>query len=269
MEIIETNLQFRGSMSNRASTTRIILHHAEASECRAEDIHRWHLGNGWSGAGYHFLVRKDGRVYRLRPEGKIGAHASGSNFNSIGICFEGRYQTETMPEAQVQAGHDLLAYLKDKYAIVTVCKHSDVCDTDCPGANFPFDAIVNGLAVVEPEYKEPVKKPAEPVGTTSGYDGWIGTLQNECNKQGFSDQKVDGIAGPITLAGCPTLGRSSQGEITRLVQQRLNHLGYSCGAEDGINGPNTQRGIKAFQSSKGLIADGIVGPNTWTKLLGL
>lgn len=57
MEIIETNLEFK-DMSTRKSTERIILHHADAKNCSAEDIHRWHLGNGWSGAGYHFLVKK-------------------------------------------------------------------------------------------------------------------------------------------------------------------------------------------------------------------
>ena len=80
MEIIETNLQFR-DMSTREATERIILHHADAKKCSAEDIHRWHLNNGWSGAGYHFLVRKDGKIYRLRPEDKVGAHAYSSNYN--------------------------------------------------------------------------------------------------------------------------------------------------------------------------------------------
>ena len=60
-------------------------------------------------------MRKDGTVYRLRPEGKIGAHASGSNSDSIGICFEGSYMTETMPQAQINAGKELVAYLKQIY----------------------------------------------------------------------------------------------------------------------------------------------------------
>ena len=99
MKIIETNLSF-GSMSKRSKTNRIILHHAAATSCSAEDIHRWHKQRGWSGAGYHFLVRKDGSVYRLRPEKYIGAHASGNNSDSIGICFEGDFQGETMGAAQ-------------------------------------------------------------------------------------------------------------------------------------------------------------------------
>lgn len=44
MNIIETNLKF-GALSTRKSTKRAILHHAEASKCTAEDIHRWHKQN--------------------------------------------------------------------------------------------------------------------------------------------------------------------------------------------------------------------------------
>lgn len=163
MNIIETNLKFK-EMNTRKETNRIILHHAEATECTAEQIHQWHLNNGWSGAGYHFLVRKDGTIYRLRPEDKVGAHAGGSNSDSIGICFEGKYMEETMPEAQLKAGQELVAYIKGKYNITKVQKHSDVCKTSCPGSNFPFDEIANVTVEQNPtvekeeEVKEEVKK---------------------------------------------------------------------------------------------------------------
>ena len=150
MHIIEPNLPFK-SLSKRGSTNRIIVHHAEASRCSAEDIHRWHLANGWSGAGYHFLVRKDGSVYRLRPEWAVGSHASGNNYDSIGICFEGDYMTETMPQTQIWAGRDLIAHLKAKYGIDKVQRHRDVCDTNCPGDNFPFGEIVGVYPNTEKE----------------------------------------------------------------------------------------------------------------------
>lgn len=144
MDIHDANLSFRGSLSRRSATRRIILHHAEATSCSPQQIHQCHLDNGWAGAGYHFLVRKDGSVYSLRPEWAVGSHAQGSNSDSIGICFEGNYMRETMPDAQRRAGAELVSHLKSKYGIQTVLRHKQVCSTDCPGVNFPFDAIANG-----------------------------------------------------------------------------------------------------------------------------
>ena len=100
-------------------------------------------------------------------------------------------------------------------------------------------------------------------------NNWIARLQAECNRQGYSKQVVDGIAGINTLNGCPCLGYNSMGNITKLLQERLNTLGFNCGSADGIFGYNTQSAVKNFQRVKGLTVDGIVGKNTWKKLLGL
>lgn len=263
MNIIETNLEF-GALSTRKSTKRAILHHAESSKCTAEDIHRWHQQNGWSGAGYHFLVRKDGSIYRLRPEWAVGAHAKGSNSDSIGICFEGSYMTETMPQAQINAGRELLGYLKGKYGFSKVQAHRDVCSTNCPGTNFPFTEIAGVAASNIPVNSTPAQTP-----TTYTRNDWVRRLQTECNTQGFSNQRVDGIPGKNTLAGCPTCRKGARGNITRLIQERLNSLGFNCGKVDGIFGTGTRAAVIAFQKAHGLSADGIVGKNTWRALLGL
>ncbi|WP_252107254.1 MULTISPECIES: lytic murein transglycosylase [unclassified Halomonas] len=42
----------------------------------------------------------------------------------------------------------------------------------------------------------------------------------------------------------------------RSLQQRLNAAGYSVGTPDGIMGPNTQSGLRAFQRDQGLTPDG-------------
>ena len=169
MNIIEKTYKWNGKLSNRKSTNRIILHHAESKSCTADDIHRWHLANGWCGIGYHFFVRKDGSIYRGRPEGVVGSHAKGSNSDSIGICFEGSYMTETMNQTQINAGRELVAYLKNKYGISKVQKHMDVCSTNCPGTNFPFDAIVNGTVATAPT-PTPAAKPATSEQATGTYE---------------------------------------------------------------------------------------------------
>lgn len=58
-----------------------------------------------------------------------------------------------------------------------------------------------------------------------------------------------------------------EGEDVQLVQQRLADLGYSqVGPVDGIFGPATDAGVRAFQQQQGLEVDGIVGPQTWASL---
>lgn len=100
-------------------------------------------------------------------------------------------------------------------------------------------------------------------GSTTKTTNWIAELQKKINAS------VDGIAGPETLGKCPLLQNGSMGEVTRILQTRLNALGYNCGSVDGLFGQNTKKAVINYQKAKGLVADGIVGQNTWRKLLGL
>lgn len=283
MEIIETNLQFK-DMSTRKVTERIILHHAYAKKCSAEDIHRWHLNNGWSGAGYHFLIRKDGSIYRLRPEDKVGAHAYGSNYNSLGICFEGNFMEEDMPETQKEAGKELVAYLKNKYGITTVQRHKDVCATSCPGDKFPFEEIANSE-----KKEEIILKPQEEVkgkvaevqkilneryGLNIGVDNIYGNetkralvkgLQTELNKQYGRRLSVDGIFGTNTYNACINVREGAKGNITWLIQAMLVCHSFDISV-DGIFGNATKNAIKELQKRNGLSVDGICGKNTFNKL---
>ena len=127
------------------------------------------------------------------------------------------------------------------------------------------EAIVNGKTAenTTPVQKEEVSKPV--VNT----DDWVRRLQQECNNQGFSKQTVDGIPGPATLAGCPLMRKGAQGNITKLLQEKLVKLGYNTNGVDGIFGSGTYSAVREFQKTRGLSADGIVGQNTWRKLLNL
>jgi len=53
------------------------------------------------------------------------------------------------------------------------------------------------------------------------------------------------------------------------IQKRLNQLGYASGKVDGVIGVNTLAAIRKFQSDNQLEIDGIVGPQTWKRLLAL
>lgn len=348
MKIIETNFKWNGSLSYTNKPKRIILHHAEDSICTVQQIHSWHLGNGWTGIGYHFFVRKDGTIYRGRPENAIGAHVSGANTNTLGICAEGSYMTEIMPTAQLNAIKWLIQYLDNKYGQLPIYGHREVGSSNCPGTNYPLAELKARKGIVQTETKvenvvvtthpitetkSNVQKAKEYVGSRckelqeklfllgyncGGYgadsqfgqgtynslvqfqkdndldpdglagirtfakldeliakkssnsgDDWVRRLQQECNNQGFSNQKVDGIAGVNTLNGCPTLRQGASGNITKLLQEKLVSLGYSTNGIDGIYGNGTVNAVYSYQKNKGLVADKICGRATWSKLLGL
>lgn len=88
----------------------------------------------------------------------------------------------------------------------------------------------------------------------------------------FGPSGEDGSFGPASRSAAakvpPFPGYSikgTTGEDTRQFQLRLRARGYSLDA-DGSHGPTTTRRITAFQSEKGLTADGNGGPQTWTAL---
>lgn len=153
MNIIHVDLSFASALEKRTITDEIVLHHA-AGTGSVKDIHNWHInGNGWAGIGYHFYVRKNGEVYSGRPVNAVGAHTYGENSHTIGICFEGNFENETMSDAQKNAGAELVAKLrKDFPTVKRVSGHRDHNSTACPGKNFPFEFIAAGKA--EPEKKE-------------------------------------------------------------------------------------------------------------------
>lgn len=293
MNIIETNLKF-GTLSKRSSTKRIILHHA-AMNGSVEAVHNVHRAKGWSGIGYHFYVRKDGKIYRGRPEYAIGAHASGSNYNSIGICAEGNFENETMSDAQKNSIKELVAYLKNKYKITTVVRHRDVGSTACPGKNYPFYYITNGSVSAD------VSKPENnPVPNVPGKDAIVRNGQTHANNFAGANIAVDGIRGTNTIkAGIKVLqtainldykkgiavdGIWGNGSKTALgshyvkrgekqymvtaVQILLMLKGYDCKLEcPGVFGTNLEAAVKQYQRDYQLTVDGIVGYNTFMSLI--
>ena len=154
LNIIEPNYTWNGALTKRTTTDRIILHHA-AGNGTAESIHKYHVSLGWKGIAYHYYVRKDGTIYRGRPEDTVGGHTSGYNYCSIGICAEGNFEIDVMSDAQRDAIRALVLDIRTRYPDTKTIKHKDVAATACPGKNYPFDYI----AAAEPD---PDDTPVEP-----------------------------------------------------------------------------------------------------------
>lgn len=233
MTIIDKTYEWAKPLSRRSTTDVLILHHAGVASASPDSIHRTHIGNGWAGIGYHYYIRKDGTIYRGRPEDTVGAHAYGANSHSIGVCFEGNYEVETsMPAAQLAAGQALVADIKRRWGISKVIGHRDVAGatTDCPGKYFPLAEMISGKTE---------------------------TATNNTTKE------------DIIMVATQMIGNGDRGNAVRSMQGALIAQGYPCGSygADGICGAATVAAIKACQRANGLTADGICGPDTWGALL--
>lgn len=156
MEIINKEYKWSGYLSNRKITDYIILHHAAATNCSPDGIHTIHLKNGWAGIGYHFYIRKNGKIYKGRPLNTIGAHAVGYNDKSIGVCFEGNFENEVMNDAQLNSARYIINYLKNIYPNAKVIRHRDVNATACPGRNFPYASLMNENVSEDDSMKEEI-----------------------------------------------------------------------------------------------------------------
>lgn len=271
MNIIETNLEFNG-LTKRDKTNRGIFHNSGVTVLQSvETIHNCHKNtNKWAGIGYHFYIRKDGKIYRGRPIETIGAHAYGSNSDSIGICFEGNFNVEQMTNEQIESGKWIVSYIKGIYPNITFCGHRDVCNTSCPGANFKFDEIVKGQA------SKPIVKP-QPSREFEKKDPRIGEYQRLLNEIYIAGLNVDNWWGEKTAKATRkyvALKNGSTGKLVRWYQARLKEQGYNLGntGNAGIDGDFRkicENATKDFQRKHGLTVDGVVGIQVIRKLIEL
>lgn len=130
---------------------KIIIHCAATPEGRnftVEDIRRWHLQRGFRDIGYHYVIYLDGSVHAGRPIEQIGAHTSGYNANSIGICYiggcakDGKTPKDTRTEAQRSALVKLVAELRAKFPGATVHGHNEFANKACPSFDVQKSELV-------------------------------------------------------------------------------------------------------------------------------
>lgn len=123
---------------------RIVLHYSATypdQDYGVEDIRKMHLARGWKDVGYHYIIRRNGRIEPGRPESVVGAHVAGHNTGSIGICCIGGIERATGPnvgvdnrtDAQKAATVRLVSDLLSRHPGAEVVGHRDLAATQCPG----------------------------------------------------------------------------------------------------------------------------------------
>ena len=110
----------------------LLVVHCTATRCNKDfpvsTLRASHKARGFADVGYHFYITRDGETHPCRPVHQIGAHATGWNDKSIGICYEGGLDengriADTRTYAQKCALLDLLRQLKTDYPKAKILGH--------------------------------------------------------------------------------------------------------------------------------------------------
>lgn len=130
---------------NKRTIKELIVHCSatpEGKDYSVNTIRQWHLQRGFSDIGYHYVIYRDGSIHIGRDESIIGAHCTGHNTNSIGVCYiggcasDGKTPKDTRTTEQKQSLVKLLKELKTKYPQASIHGHRDFSSKACPS----FDA---------------------------------------------------------------------------------------------------------------------------------
>jgi N-acetyl-anhydromuramyl-L-alanine amidase AmpD len=119
------------------TSTRFIVLHCSATRAKqpvtAADIKAWHKAQGWRDIGYHYVIRRDGKLeVGRRPDDSVGSHVAGWNSDTLGICLVGGLNNVTAkPEnnftpEQFGKLKILICDLLKKYSNATILGHRDL-----------------------------------------------------------------------------------------------------------------------------------------------
>ena len=97
-----------------------------------KEIDRWHRARGFAKIGYHYVIHLDGTIDKGRDESEAGAHVSGHNATTIGVCYIGGVSADdvnvardTRTPAQKAAMEKLVRELLSRYPGAEVLGHRD------------------------------------------------------------------------------------------------------------------------------------------------
>lgn len=253
----------------------------------------------------HYVVRSsDGQITQMVRDSDTAYHARSANASSLGIEHEGFVDDPSwFTDSMYRSSAALTAYLCDRYDIpkdrAHIMGHVDVPGNDHtdPGPYWDWDRYMElvggsndgGTGADGLSFTAYATQRSGSTGTQ------VRAVQTLLNAQKYPVGEVDGSFGPATegavkkfqtarglqsdgvvgaktwtallsAGATPEIAEGASGDTVKRLQRALTAaLGSTVGI-DGSFGPGTATAVRSYQTSRGLKADGIVGPGTWGAL---
>lgn len=226
------------------TVTEFWAHHSGGNRLGDADPAQWirniyqdHvLSRGYNDIAYEMLLDEHGDLWEGRALNLVSAATFGHNRFGTACCLLRAHDPEDdgVPAA-VKVGFQIAYQLSSLVVGIRLYPgcHRDVYPTDCPGQDLTDWVHAGGLGV-----PLAVHAPLPPAAHAPAPSGWP------------------------PYQGTP-IAQGSRGPRVAMWQARLNQLGGNRLAVDGIFGGQTKTATIAFQASRHLALDGVVGPATW------
>lgn len=265
----------------------------------ARSVQQSHFARDWIDTGQHLTISRGGHVLEgrhrtleslaTRTQFPLGAHCTDMNPVAFGIENEGTYSEVLPPAALWKRLVETCAFVCSTYRVdpKIIVGHRDHQSTDCPGEQLykklpalrssvrtsmaarPWGRVSPGD--VSPNVRAAqllLRQTGRSVPVDGGYDSAMTSVVK--SYQGAKGMFfVDGIIGAVTWESglTPTLRTGSTArDAVRAAQTMLTARGHRT-TISGTFDDATSRAVKAFQSSRSLTADAVIGLDTWSRLL--
>ncbi|MFD7619548.1 peptidoglycan-binding protein, partial [Streptomyces sp. NPDC059802] len=253
----------------------------------------------------HYVVRSsDGEITQTVRDSDTAYHARSANSSALGIEHEGfiddpSWFTDTMYRSSAA----LTTYLCDRYGIpkdrAHIIGHSEAPGNDHtdPGPYWDWTRYMQlvGGDTRGGDSADGLSFASYATQQSGSTGAQVKAVQQLLNDQGYTAGAVDGSFGPATktavtayqaargldadgvvgartwtallsAGATPSLQQGASGDGVKRLQRSLTAaLGSTVGV-DGSFGPATVTAVLGYQTSRGLTADGVVGPDTWAAL---
>jgi hypothetical protein len=239
--------------------TRIIVHCTASPpdlDLTAAQIDAMHKRRGWSGIGYHAIVRLDGTEEIGRdPDGDgdptehVGAHVYGHNRDTLAVSYVGgvddrNWPADTRTEPQKETLFAIVVRWMERFEIPVdkVLGHYELDRKKaCP--SFDMGEFRTNLER-RMKQRAPGAKPSR-----------------------YAKKPIDAVALGEHPARLPILRNGSRGQAVAAAQAMLHRQGYQV-VVTALFDDEMSRAVHHFQRDQGLHVDGVIGAHeTWPALI--